>query len=474
MEFLKWILKTLGRMHIKLPGVKIDEEDDYLFPTNTPPESPQKKEKNNSKIKAIVVATLASIVVIILVVELVFIPLAARSQAREGEALLAAAEKDTLQYTSEKNGLSEEEKANRQFSLAYEYRSAASVLGGFNSSYATRFISLGEKTVIGWGQAEVALGYTQRALKQVEGFFMQYNKKITQKDMFYYYLARWYRTVNQSTSAHYVELAKQVNPPTLYSAATILENAASNSRIDDRISALNTVLQTYQNFPQIVIRAEVALGDAYATKGYSEPNFFEKAVEIYNQAIENIKQEQKAPVAEVNEQTINVMEKVIGVYRLEMAFTPSVKDEAVQACDNAISLASGSKSVESIYFEKAAIYFDAGDWANAIEAFTSANTLFPNSPYEQKALWSIGEAYANLGKNEISVSYLTMAIAINTEGANVPDIMLDLGKNLEQSHQYAKAINVYKTILNRNDANKYVETEADRRLKSLNALYGGG
>ena len=473
MEFLKWILKTLGKLHIKLPGLKIDEEDELIFPPAQPEQPKQPKQQSSGKGKAITIGVIVSILVLVLLFELVIVPVSARSQARTGEALLALAEKDLAEYNTEKTALSEDEKTNRQFSLAYEFKSAASVLGSFNGSYAVRFIGIGQRTVVDWGRAEAALGYTQRAIKQVEGFFMKYNNRITEKDMYYYYLAKWYRSVNQSTSAHYVELAKQVNPPTLYSAATILEDAENTANIDDRISALNTVLQTYQNFPQIVVRAEGMLGDAYATKGYAEPNFFEKAIEMYNQALEDIKQEQGIPVADINEQLISVMEKEIGVYRLEMAFNPSVKDEAVQACDNAISIASGSKSVENIYFEKGQIYFDAGDWANAIEAFTSANTLFPNSPYQQRSLWMIGKAYAALNKNEISVSYLTEAIAVNPDNTIVPDIMLDLGKNLEKTKQYKKAMNVYQTILNRTDVNKYVETEAERRLASLKALYGG-
>ncbi len=472
MEFLQWILKTLGKLHIKLPGIAVEQEEDYIFPPhNVSQKKTEKKPKRN--IKPLIMLGVAFIIVLVLLAEFVFIPLIARSQAREGENALAAAQKDAAQYDAEKASLSKEEQISREFTISYEYKVAASILGSFNASYAYRFVNLGERTVVDWGIAEAALGYTQRAVNRVENYLMKMNEKITNKDMFYYYLAKWYRSINASSASHYVELSKNIQPPTLYSAAAILDDAVSHSNIDNRISALNTVLQTYSDkFPQIVVSAEIYLGDAYKTKGYSEPNFFSKAVAMYEKAIEDIKQEH-LPQTEINRQTIDAMKKIISVYRLEMAFDPSVLNEAISACDNAISLASGSKSVESIYFEKAQIYFDAGDWADAIESFTSANTLFPNSPYQQKSLWEIGKAYANLGKNEISVTYLTMAIAVNPDNPIVPSIMLDLGANLEKTKQYKKAMNVYKAILNRSDVNKYVETEAQRRLASLKALYGG-
>ncbi len=472
MEFLQWVLKTLGKLHIKLPGLKVDQEEDYIFPPHNIPKK-QKESKPKRSIKPLIVVVIALIIVFILLVELVFIPIIARSQAKEGEMALAAAQRDAMQYKAEKASLSKEEQISREFTISYEYKKAASLLGGFNASYAYRFVRLGERTVVDWGIAEASLGYTQRAVNRVEEYLMKMNNKITNKDMFYYYLAKWYRSINASTASHYVELSKSIQPPTLYSAATILDDAVSHSNIDDRISALNTVLQMYSDkFPQIVVSAEIYLGDAYKTKGYSEPNFFSKSVAMYEKAIEDIKQEH-LPQSEINNQTIDAMKKIISVYRLEMAFNPSVLNEAISVCDNAISLASGSKSVESVYFEKAQIYFDAGDWANAIESFTSANTLFPNSPYQQKSLWEIGKAYANLKKNEISVTYLTMAIAVDPDNQIVPSIMLDLGANLEKTKQYKKAMNVYKAILNRNDINKYVETEAQRRLASLKALYGG-
>lgn len=465
-----WIFKILGSLKIKLPGYKEEVEEDYIFQ----PEKPEQKSVESKKRKSYrwmyLIAVLFVLALFLFAYYFVLQPQIAKN---EGTLLInqlnnVISNKKTLESMQE--NLNNDELVQRLSVYANSFQNLANSLAKFNNSYATKYISIGQYTVIAWGVCKSELGYYPEAISKVESYFNSYQNSITNKDMYYYYLSKWYRNYNIESSKHYVELAKRDFPNSYYTIKAVYEDAISETNIEQKIANLNAIVQNYNKNEEITVLTLESLGDTYLVKALVNPSFIKNAIDSYNEALAIVNKSKN----DYKSEKINLQKKIAKAYAKYITVTQGQDaDKAIQYCDLAISGSSDLKVVENLYFLKGDIYFYAKRYSEAITAYTNSLILFPNSKYAQQAYYRIGKAYNALNQKDVAIAYLTLATSINQNSQDFPTIALDLGKTLESVKRYKEALNIYKFLTANPSTPPYITSEASKRIQAIEVMLNG-
>jgi TolA-binding protein len=142
----------------------------------------------------------------------------------------------------------------------------------------------------------------------------------------------------------------------------------------------------------------------------------------------------------------------------------------LEACEEVIRTGVEHPKLDQIYYFMGVNYDELEDEANAIRAFRTLTTRYPNSPYAGEAYRALGEsAYGKNNFREALTNY--QAAARNYQGAAYPRLLQKMAWTQYRLRNYDQAIDTMKLSVNAAQSNERFLGLKDEALRDMALFY---